>query len=222
MKIECILLSNKNYELAFRLREKLTPKNIELKLAKDIAEMFGSVTQNTKAIVIDENPKGNTKFSQLFSESADYHVVFIYKEKIYDINGKLIFEEMENFISSSIFIGEPKGHLLSVVKLSVEKVFEKLGMLVVNQYGQFVKEILYYMLQNGNNKISKQQILLIAGKLNIKQYHIYEKISLFLKPYYCVINKHSGFCLTRYDSKMILACLYNLVEKEIMSKNIVA
>ena len=222
MKIECILLSNKNYELAYKLREKLAQKNIELKLAKDIAEMFGSVSQNTKAIIIDEPPTNNIKYNQLFSKSSSYCVVFINEGKIYDIYGKYDFEEMEHFISSSIFMGAPKGYSLFEIKYSVEKIFEKIGMVVINQYGQFVKEILYYMLQNGNNKISKQQILLVAGKLNIKQYHIYEKIALFLKPYYSDINKHSDFCLVRYDSKMILACLYNLVEKEIMSKNIVA
>ena len=222
MKIECILLSKKNYELAYKLREKLTKQNIELKLAKDIAEMFGSVTQNTKAIVIDENPKNSIKFSQLFSKNTGYHVVFICKEKIYDINGKLIFEEMDNFISSSIFIGTPKGYLLSETKFCVEKVFEKLEMIVVNHYGQLVKEILYYMLQNGIRKISKQQILLIAGKLNINQYHIYEKIALFLKSYYSVINAYGNFGLTKYDSKKLLSCLYILIEKEILSKNIVA
>lgn len=216
MKIECILLSNKNYELAYRLRENLKTKNIELKLATNIMQMFEFVNQNTKAIVIEDVKENIGQYSKLFSNHIQYAIVFIEKEKIYDINAKLIFEEMENFISSSIFLGEPKGYSLTQIKPAVEEVFKELDMIVVNCYGQFVKEILYFMLQNGNEKITKQHILLIGAKLGIKQYHIYEKLALFLKPKYQKINKYCDNCLTKYDCKKVLLCLYKLIENKIL------
>ena len=191
-------------------------QNIELKLAIDVVQMFGFVNQNTKAIVIDCFKTNINEYSKMFSKDIHYSVVFIEEEKIYDINKKLIFEEMESFISSSIFKGIPKGYCLSKIKPAVEKVFNELGLLVINCYGQLVKEILYFMLQNGDKKITKQQILLIAGKLNIKQYHIYEKLASFLRPCYQKINRLCNENVDQYDSKKVLFCLYKLIEKEIL------
>lgn len=210
------MLSNKNYELAYRLRENLKTQNIELKLATNVGQMFEFVNQNTKAIVIEEIKENISQYAKLFSNQIHYAVVFIEKEKIYDMNSKLIFEEMEDFISSSIFIGKPKGYDLAQIKPAVESIFKKLDMIVVNCYGQFVKEILYFMLQNGNEKITRQHIILIAAKLGIKQYHIYEKLAYFLKPNYQKINQCCNNCLDKYDGKKVLLCLYKLIENKIL------
>ena len=61
------MLSNKNYELAYRLRENLKTQNIELKLATNVGQMFEFVNQNTKAIVIEEIKENISQYAKLFS-----------------------------------------------------------------------------------------------------------------------------------------------------------
>ena len=68
MKNECILLSNKNYQLAYKLRQSLMLQNVELKLAIDVVQMFGFVNQNTKAIVIDCCKTNINEYAKMFSK----------------------------------------------------------------------------------------------------------------------------------------------------------
>ncbi len=206
MNKECIFLSDDNYCMLYNLRKASLTKGIEIVPCRNIFDMLSKFHDGVNAVLVEltEKFEGIKKY---ISNEHTNKIFYIKDDKIYDLNKSIVYESINEFLSSNLFYS-------IVYKFNSEKClqrindrFNKLGAVVNSTYSLYIKTLIFEMKKLCIPKITKQLMEDIATSNCINCNNLCDLIRPTVKEYAKLLEQ-KNFNLKSTRVKDVINDLY--------------
>ena len=189
MDKNCIFLSDRNYVMLYDIRKISLSKGVELYPCLNVFEMLKKYYDGTNAIIIERIDKFKNIEQYL---SQELHGMLYYTDgtNIFNLDGEIVFDNMEDFFNSNIFYKKLVKQNLGQILSQIDTKFEQLGIVANDWHIIFIKSLLYE-IKKRELPIARDTIDLVLIINNSQRKYLYDTLRPTLKKISKVMQEQS-------------------------------